>query len=100
MNDFNSAWLNEYNRKLNKNIDSRSGPYPIKEELSVPIKKRRAGDRQGCEVKNGENRKRYSVRVVFRVSDNRKRDAFGMLETIADAIIGAVGRFNQGGSGR
>lgn len=42
----------------------------------------------------------YHVRVVFLVSDRRKRDAFGMLETVADALIRAVRRFNSGSAVR
>lgn len=42
--------------------------------------------------------KRYFVSIIFRVSDKRKRDAFGMLETVADCLIRAVRRFNQGDS--
>lgn len=42
--------------------------------------------------------KRYFVSITFRVSDKRKRDAFGMLETVADCLVRAVRRFNQGDS--
>lgn len=74
----------------------RTRPHSFKEELPLPSKKRGSWDRQGSEEKNGAPRKRYSVRTVFLVSDNRKRDAFGMLETVADALIGAVGRLHKG----
>ncbi len=42
---------------------------------------------------------RYSVRVVFLVSDRRRRDAFGMLETVADVLIRALRRLNPPDTG-
>lgn len=38
----------------------------------------------------------YSVRFVFRVSDKRRRDGFGMSETAADCLIRAIRRFVRG----
>lgn len=43
---------------------------------------------------DGLTRGRYSTGFVFRVSDRRIRDSFGMSESVADALIRAVRRFN------
>lgn len=43
---------------------------------------------QGQEM-DGGSRPRYRISVVFLVSDNRRRDNPGMLETICDVVVAA-----------
>src|SRR5688572_3095470 len=71
--------------QLQKPEDSHSGQ---------PHKKTPNPDRTRHKRTNGSDGKRYRLRVIFRVSDQRRRDAFGMLETVADILIRAVRRFN------
>lgn len=52
--------------------------------------------RSKAQEADGRTGGRYHVSIVFMVSDRRKRDAFGMLETVADALVRAVRRFNSG----
>lgn len=54
----------------------------------------------GVSKENGVVEKGYRIDVVFLVSDKRRRDPTGMLETVADILIGAIGRFNQGDARR
>lgn len=100
--DFNSAWLEAYERKQNNSRNSRPNDTRVQEQQAVntgrehrPAKNLDAKENEAPHERSG---KRYAIRVVFRVSDNRRRDAFGMLETVADCLVRAVRRFNQGDS--
>ena len=44
---------------------------------------------------DASNRKQYIVRFVFLVSDRKRRDGYGMSETVADCLIRAIARFNR-----
>lgn len=74
-----------------------------KHEASHP----RPANRQDANPDTGQDkkadgcpRKRYLVTVIFLLDDNRKRDAFGMLETVADCLVRAIRRFCEGDTSR
>lgn len=84
-----------------ENLHSGNGPLSVEEKPTLrqqPKRPRQSPNPlgQGRQAENGNLGGRYSVCIIFRVSDRRKRDGFGMAETVADAIIGAVRRFREG----
>lgn len=96
-------WSIEDVRKFNERTNRNRGGGAASPQLQEPEashKKRRLDNRAENKNTDGRAGERYFVRVIFRVSDNRKRDAFGMLETVADCLVRAVRRFNSGDAGR
>lgn len=97
---FNSEWLEQFHerRKQNNPKPASSRPHTELQEPQAQQPKRVRLHKPKGEEANAVPRKRYRVNVVFLVSDKRTRDAFGMLETVADCLVRAVRRFNQGDS--
>lgn len=50
-------------------------------------------DGQEEEGLDGERHPAAYLSITWRVSDRRRRDAWGMSETVADAVVSAVRRF-------
>ncbi len=50
-------------------------------------------DSSKCESLDGEFDSRFRITIVWLISDKRRRDSWGMSETIADCIVSASRRF-------
>lgn len=93
MNSFDSEWLRNYERKQSNRIKNNG----IRE---CPKLQERQNAHEGTthhsskkEALDGKSHPTYRVSITWLVSDRRRRDAWGMSETIADCIVSAFRRF-------
>lgn len=82
----------------NKVGGPRTGPRTIVQEQQV-TDAWKAHHKAGVPKVDGAGHRKYCFAVTFRVSNNRRRDPTGMLETLADVLVRAVRRFNQRATG-
>lgn len=93
--DIRNSKVSESTRRLNPHLfggDNRgSRPVIQKPEALRPHRE----ESQATDDSTGES---YRLRFVFRVSDAKVRDGDGMLATVSDCLVRAIGRFVKGDS--
>lgn len=73
-----------------------------KHEVDIPPKRRKENpvhrDEAGAKRMDEAGRPTHRVSIVFRVSDKRRRDNPGMLETLCDVLVAARRRLAEFGN--
>lgn len=85
----------QYNEYLQNQIrDKRNRQRALYEERkNDPVEPAKNHDRPKEASLDGEGHQQFNITITWHVSDRRRRDAWGMSETIADCIVSAVRRF-------
>lgn len=92
---------------LSKSTLRRNQAFSDGNRTCNPVQEPKAGD-SGSKDRKDENPDRaksgavdgkghggYRLKVVFKLSDRRRRDPTGMLESVADILVRAVRRFRE-----
>lgn len=85
----------------NRARNQRQNPVVQELQASNPRQKnRKTSDVNGGKdaATDGRNHARFHISIVFRYSDNRRRDIDGAAATILDCLVDAAGRFMDVGS--
>ena len=98
--EFNE-WLKTRSKAVqdrNLSDDPRPWKYSVIQEHKEPIQESKDGkdihrDEPKEKGMDGKSHPQYRVTITWLISDRRKRDSWGMSETIADCVVSASRRF-------